>query len=126
LFGIEHRKTIVVLGGKHQVTHACRLSRLCPLLGIEVDRVEIFFQTPVPFFEIIIGNGAVAIYPVFGAKLPGLYNAGHCIQTPMDDHAEFDILPLVQLLFYQWVFRPFVRSGLRMHILLRLQQRALQ
>ncbi len=99
VLGVIHGKTIMVLGGENHIFHTRFFGGGGPLVGIELSGVEFLIEIPVPLFVSIVVHGAVARNPVFVFRTyrPRLHDAGYGIQTPVDNHAEFEILPLVKV-----------------------------
>src|SRR5207249_3939507 len=78
---VELAKSLMVLGGHHHVSHTCLLGQLGPCAG------GIWFWIK-----------ALRERRIFGHRDPfvlhdPLVTAQHAIEAPMDEHAEFGLMP---------------------------------
>ena len=73
ILGIIHTETIMVLGSENHVFHTCFIHDTCPLVRIEICRIEVINQTPVPLLELIVIRNP-ANQPVFRTKFPRFYH----------------------------------------------------
>ena len=106
--GVEHTETIMVLRGEDHVFHACIAASRSPLGRIKLRGTEFLSKTEVPVHILLIGTCGISCNPVLVADGPRLHHAGHGVQPPMEQHAELQVLPLLQVLHNQLFRRPFI------------------
>ena len=115
---VEHAESIVVLRGEDHVFHSGILACRGPLAGVEVSGTELVGQSPVPVQVLLIGAGGVAGDPVLIADAPRLHDARNGIDAPVQQHAEFQVLPLLEVLHYIRFCGPFVSVRLLVQVVL--------
>ena len=101
IFCIIHTETIVMLGCENHVFHTGFFHDTCPLVRIEISRIEFINQTEVPLLVVVITIHRTN-NPVFRANIPRLYNTRNRIKSPMEQYPELLVLPLIQ--FFQNAF----------------------
>ena len=112
---VIHAEAVVVLGGENHVLHSGAPKDIGPLCRIEIHRVEHLGQAPVPLLVALVGAAFRPHNPVLVAYIPGFHDAGHRIQAPVHQNAEFQVLPPVQFLQHGRVCGPLVAVGRLMH-----------
>ena len=111
LAGVEHAEAVVMLRGENHVAHAGIRTRRSPLRRIEFRWPELIGQSEVPVHVLLIGAGAVACDPLLVADRPRLHDSRNGIESPVNQHAELQVLPLLQVVHYLFVLRPFILRG---------------
>ena len=106
-FGVEHRESLMMLGSHHDVFHPGCLGDAHPLIGVELDRVELLGILRV------IGNRNLEIMhdPLADAMslLTLIGSSRYSIEPPMDKHSEAGLSkPLHAGVSMSWCF-----SGVR-------------
>ena len=118
LAGVEKAESVVMLGGEDNVLHPCFAGYACPLCGVEAGGVEVAAQAPVPLFILLVGAGGVGGYPVLAGNGPRLADAGDGIDTPVEDDAELEVLPCLQVADDGRVIGPLVAGALLVDVAL--------
>ena len=108
---VVHAEAVVMLGCEYHVFHACVLHHVSPLVGIKLRRIELVLQSPIPFLIVVVRQMMLlARYPVyiFRTDTPRLHNARYAVESPVHQHSKLLVLPLVELVKYLLVCRPFI------------------
>ena len=107
-----------MLGGKHHIFHSGVLHDSGPLFRVEFGGIELVLQAPVPFLVLVVRHVPPAVYPVdiLGANAPRLYNAGHRVKPPVEDDAELEVAPPVELFTHFGIGRPFVGRATAVYV----------
>ena len=115
---VVHAESVVMLGGEDHVFHTSVLHDFGPLHGVELRRIELVFQPPIPFLVLIVGHIPPASNPVdiLGTDAPRLHDAGHRIESPVEDDAELEVAPLVEFFQHLGIGGPFVGSAASVHV----------
>ena len=126
VLAVEEAEAVVVLRGENHVAHAGVFHGLCPLVGVELRGIEHVAESPVPLFVALIGELGGTRDPVLIADLPRLHDAWHGIESPVHQHAELLVLPLVEVLQYGFVGGPFISVRLFVNIAVVVLGRSLK
>ena len=95
VFRVEHAEAVVVLGGEDHVFHTGILHHVRPLFRIELRGVEGAGEAPVPVLVALVRKFVGTCDPVLRAEGPRFADAGYGVQSPVEQYAEFLVLPLV-------------------------------
>ena len=64
VLGVEHAEAVMMFGGEDDILDACILHHFRPLFRVEVDGIELVFQSEIPLFVLIVRQVSFAGNPV--------------------------------------------------------------
>ena len=107
--GVEHVEAVMMLCCEHDIFHPGIFGRLSPFVRIEVNRIESVFKVFIEAKILHVGHPfrAPFVFPFreFRTDCPGLNHTELAVGSPMDEHTEFQILPLCYVrayIFLSW------------------------